>query len=224
MQPKFIYCYDALCGWCYGFSPVISALYAEYGATYDFEVLSGGMVPVDHLSFMQDMAPYIREEREHVEARTGVTFGEPFLNQIRLSEIKSSTWHPTSLAPAVAMVVIKDLNPQKQIPAIKLLQRMIFQQAMDMDRVDNYRVFAQEIDLDFEQFKIHFEHPNYQEKAQYEFALVKQLRVNGFPTLLLQTGDRYLYLLSRGYSDYPTVSRVLESVLLETSKKHISQN
>ncbi|MFW5658939.1 MAG: hypothetical protein ACOCZ8_03040, partial [Bacteroidota bacterium] len=39
---KVIYVYDALCGWCYGFSPNIQQLHDEFGDRVDFEVVSGG--------------------------------------------------------------------------------------------------------------------------------------------------------------------------------------
>ena len=47
MTPRIIYCYDAYCGWCYGFSPVIKALYEKYNDQFEFETISGGMIPVE---------------------------------------------------------------------------------------------------------------------------------------------------------------------------------
>ena len=44
MRHLLIYCYDAYCGWCYGFSPVIQKLEVQYRNVIDFEVLSGGMI------------------------------------------------------------------------------------------------------------------------------------------------------------------------------------
>ena len=44
MKPLLIYCYDAYCGWCYGFSPVIKKIAEEYKDKLDIEVLSGGMM------------------------------------------------------------------------------------------------------------------------------------------------------------------------------------
>ncbi len=41
---RIIYVNDALCGWCYGFSPVITAIHEKYKDELDFEVISGGMV------------------------------------------------------------------------------------------------------------------------------------------------------------------------------------
>lgn len=39
-----LYIQDALCGWCYGMSPVMQQLYKEHQQDYNFVVLSGGMV------------------------------------------------------------------------------------------------------------------------------------------------------------------------------------
>ena len=44
MALSFIYCYDAYCGWCYGFSPVIKQLSYAYQPQIHTEVLSGGML------------------------------------------------------------------------------------------------------------------------------------------------------------------------------------
>ncbi len=218
MRPKFVYCYDALCGWCYGFSEVVTQLYADYQGWYDFEVLSGGMVPVEYKNHLKDMASYIQEEYQHVEARTGVKFGEAFLNKI--FKPSESDWQPTSLAPATAMVVIKELKPEQQIAGVKMIQKMVFQQAIDLDIAESYRALTEELGLDYRLFAEHFDSFATKEKAKYEFALVKQLRVTGFPTLLLQTDERYLYLLSRGFSDYASVTQVLNSVQAEIGQNN----
>jgi putative protein-disulfide isomerase len=44
MKPTLYYCYDAYCGWCYGFSPVIKKIAADYKEQLAFDVLSGGMI------------------------------------------------------------------------------------------------------------------------------------------------------------------------------------
>jgi putative protein-disulfide isomerase len=53
----------------------------------------------------------------------------------------------------------------------------------------------------------------YKEKAFYEIALVKQLQVKGFPSVLMQVSDSKFYLLAQGYTDYPTLKRRIETVL-----------
>ena len=60
MKPIIIYCYDAWCGWCYGFSPVIKALHEKYKNQFDFEPLSGGMIPVESTQPIGNIAGYIK--------------------------------------------------------------------------------------------------------------------------------------------------------------------
>jgi putative protein-disulfide isomerase len=49
--------------------------------------------------------------------------------------------------------------------------------------------------------------------------LCKQLQVTGFPQVLLQTGEQQFYLLSRGFTDYETLSERFRAVWEEINKK-----
>ena len=60
MKPVLIYCYDAYCGWCYGFSPVIKQIAEEYRDSFEMEVLSGGMILLDKLTHIACIATYIQ--------------------------------------------------------------------------------------------------------------------------------------------------------------------
>ena len=79
MTPTIYYCYDAYCGWCYGFSPVIRRIFEEYRQSIDFEVLSGGMILPETPQPIGVMAGYIRTAYKTVEERTGIRFGEDWL-------------------------------------------------------------------------------------------------------------------------------------------------
>ncbi|MGZ3853052.1 MAG: DsbA family protein, partial [Flavisolibacter sp.] len=57
----------------------------------------------------------------------------------------------------------------------------------------------------------------YKDKAYYEFALVKQLQVTGFPAVLMQVTDSKFYLLASGFTDYETLKSRIEKVLVEIS-------
>ena len=74
-----IYCYDAYCGWCYGFSKVITRISEEYRNQLEFEVLSGGMIPEDDAKHIGVIAPYIQTAHKQVEELSGIRFGEDFL-------------------------------------------------------------------------------------------------------------------------------------------------
>lgn len=59
-RKKLVYVYDALCPWCYAFTPVVDELRRHYGDRLDHEVLSGGMVRGDQV---RDGAPGLRSGR-----------------------------------------------------------------------------------------------------------------------------------------------------------------
>ena len=59
-KPTFFYVYDALCGWCYGFSPVMQNVAAKYDDRLNFEVISGGMVTGPRVGPIGQVAPYIK--------------------------------------------------------------------------------------------------------------------------------------------------------------------
>ena len=79
IMPTLYYCYDAYCGWCYGFSNVMKKVAVEYENQLFFEVLSGGMIPPEFKQHISKIAPYIQKEYKRVEELTGVKFGEDFL-------------------------------------------------------------------------------------------------------------------------------------------------
>jgi putative protein-disulfide isomerase len=60
MQPLLIYCYDAYCGWCYGFSPVMKKVEEAYKDRLQIEVLSGGMVLPEQPVHIGATAEYIK--------------------------------------------------------------------------------------------------------------------------------------------------------------------
>ncbi len=60
MKPTIIYCYDAYCGWCYGFSPVIKKIAGDYKDEMEIEVLSGGMMIGEGVMPIEKIGPYIQ--------------------------------------------------------------------------------------------------------------------------------------------------------------------
>jgi putative protein-disulfide isomerase len=57
----------------------------------------------------------------------------------------------------------------------------------------------------------------YKEKAYYDFSLIKQLQVNGFPTVFLQIEETKLYMISRGFSDFTSVDNRINNILTENN-------
>ena len=208
---KVIYCYDAYCGWCYGFRPVINKLAIEYAHTVEVEVLSGGMIITDKPRHIGVTASYIQKAYKTVEELTGVRFGEDYLWHIFNPD--ESDWYPSSEKPAIALCIFKEYFPHLQVQIASDLQYALHEEGRDLVDDEAYRHLLSKYDLPSEEFYSKLRSEEYKEKAYYEFALVKQLQVTGYPTLLLQASDAKFYLLSRGYTDYATLEQNIRSSL-----------
>jgi putative protein-disulfide isomerase len=213
MPPVLIYCYDAYCGWCYGFSPVIKKINDKYKDRLNIEVLSGGMVLPETPRHIGVTAGYIRDAYKNVEHMTGIRFGQDYLWHIFNPD--QSDWFPHSEKPAVALCILKELHPDRQVEFASDLQYALHYEGRDLVDNEAYRHLLEKYGIEADSFYKKLGDPAYIEKAHYEFNLCKQLQVSGFPTVLLQTGDLKFYLLGRGYTDYNTLAERIDKVLAE---------
>jgi putative protein-disulfide isomerase len=213
MTPIIIYCYDAYCGWCYGFSPVIKRIADEYKERFSFEVLSGGMIITDKPRPISVTAAYIKETYKKVETHTGIQFGKDYLWHIIHPEL--SDWYPNSEKPATALCIFKEYYPDKQVEFAADLQYALHYEGRDLCDDQAYQHLLEKYSIPPEVFYQKLLSPSYKEKGYYEFALVKQLQVTGFPAVLMQVSESKFYLLARGYTVYEALKGRIENVTNE---------
>ena len=216
MKKTLYYCYDAYCGWCYGFSPVVKKISETFKDTLDIEVLSGGMIIGEQVMPIDKIAPYIKSAYKRVEELSGVKFGEDYLWHINNPE--QSDWQMNSEKPAIALCIFKEYYPQRQVEFASDLQFALNYEGRDLDDNEAYRHLLEKYSIQPEVFYEKLQSDEYKEQAYYEFALCKQLEVNGFPALLLQLNDSKFYLLARGFTAYEDVKERIEKVLSEPLK------
>lgn len=213
VKPALYYCYDAYCGWCYGFSEVIRRIAEEYKDQLVFDVLSGGMIFEENPRHISGIAEYIQGAYKNVEELTGIKFGEDFLWHVFNPD--KSDWYPESTTPAVALCIFKEYHPDKAVFIASDLQYALNYEGRDLTDKEAYRHLVHKYEIPEEEFFTKLKSEEYKEKAYYEFALVKQLQVNGFPTVLIQVTDSKFYLLARGYTDYETLKARIDKVFQE---------
>lgn len=218
MKTTIIYCFDAYCGWCYGFSPVIKRFEEEYKDRFSFEVLSGGMIITEIPIPISATAPYIQKAYKTVENTTGITFGEDYLWHINNPE--KSDWFPNSEKPAIALCIFKEYYPDQQVAFATDLQYALHFEGRDLCDNEAYRHLLEKYAIPIDEFYVKLGSMEYKEMAHYEFALVKQLQVTGFPTVLMQVSDSKFYLLNRGYTDYDSLVKTYQEVALLSNENY----
>ncbi len=213
MEPLLIYCYDAYCGWCYGFSPVIKQVANEYKDKFHTEVLSGGMIMPEHATHIGATAGYIKGAYGRVEEMTGIKFGADYLWHINNPD--QSDWFPSSEKPAIAMCIFKEIYPDQQVNFAADLQYALHYEGRDLTDNEAYRHLLEKNEMDADLFYDKLKSDIYKEKAYYEFQLCKQLQVTGFPQVLMQATESKFHLLARGFTDYDTLKKRIDLVLTE---------
>lgn len=209
-RSKIIYVYDALCGWCYGFSKVIHACYENHRNDFDFEVLSGGMMTGERVGSINQIAPFIKSAYKTIEETTGIKFGEAYLKHL-----EEGTMILNSEKPSIALSVFKSLLPEQAIPFVHDLQDAIYFDGKDPNENDLYRYLAVNYGIDPDEFEEKLGIEKFKDEAYYDFALAKQLQVQGYPAVLIQTGERNFYLIAKGYTDMDTLETRIKNVMEE---------
>ena len=172
-NPILFYCYDAYCGWCYGFSKIIAQIDASYNKYVQIEVLSGGMILPEKPVAIAATAAYIEKAYPTVEELTGVKFGEDYLWHIK--NPAESDWYPNSEKPSIALSIFKEYYPDKQVEFSSNLQYALHFEGRDLTDNESYKHLLEKFSINEEAFYTKLESDEYKEKAHYEFQLCKQL-------------------------------------------------
>ena len=213
--PTLIYIFDPYCGWCYGFSEVIKRIADEYKDKLAFETLSGGMILNDKPPHFGPMARYVQTAYKQAEKVTGVKFGEDFLWHVFHPE--ETDWYPDSLKAAVALCIFKEYFPDRSVHIAADLQYALNYEGRDLTDNEAYRHLLDRYQISADDFYKKLADKEYEEKAFYEIALVKQLQVKGFPCVLIQVSDSKFFQVAQGYTDYETVKARIDKVLEESA-------
>ncbi len=206
-RPKILYIYDPLCGWCYGFSPVIRQLKNQYQSQLDFQVYSGGMAVGHRTAPIKQAYGYIKNALGVVEQTTGVRFGSEFRDLL-----EDGSYVYNSIPPCLALTVFKDLSAQNPVDFADDLQHAFFYEGKSLNDLATLQTLAERYDIAPEDFAQAYQDERYRRMMYNEFRYCQQLGVTGFPTLIFQHSDQ-MKVLSRGYQPYNILQAMLEQTL-----------
>ena len=206
-KPKIIYVYDALCGWCFGFSPVIQKFKVEHDKDYDFEVISGGL-RYDDIGSINEKAPYIKTAYKDVENHCGVKFGDAFVN-VTLAKGDAIL---NSLPAAQALCVFKNRFPAKAFLFASELHNAIYVDGSWSTDIEAFAKKAEALGYSKEEFLKNIENPESKKEALEEFSRAGKLGARSFPTILIQKDDK-ITMIGQGYMTAAELEKRVGSVV-----------
>lgn len=207
MKTKIYYVMDTMCGWCYGFSDVITKIQEKYKDVYDFDILPGGMWTGDNVKRMNSsLGEYIKGHNVRVEQLTGQKFGEGFNKNV----LESDSVVLDSFPGSKALVLIQKIKKEVAFSFLKKIQEAFFVEGKDMSNFEVYAEIAESFGISREEFeKEFFSEALTQETYEY-FDMVSSMGVASFPTVIAVEGNQGT-IISQGYTSFDELDKIFKN-------------
>lgn len=199
---------DPMCGWCFGFSPVMKR-FSEEHPQYQYRVIPGGMITGSRVAPISGMAGYILGAYKRVEEYSGVKFGEPYLDVLRQgTEISNS--EPSCRA----IQVFQKMHPERAIAFAHAVQDKIFKEGKSWNEETTFRELAIEFGIDAESFIRAWNSEEAKYETLQEFQWTQAAGITGFPCVVVQRGDNY-FMAAQGFTSYEQLDSTINAIVTE---------
>jgi putative protein-disulfide isomerase len=183
MNPPLLWYFaDPMCSWCWGFSPVIETLRGEYRDRLKIALVLGGLRPGETAPMTAAGREDILHHWQQVHERTGQAFR--FENALPEDFVYDT--EPASRAVAT----IGGLDPALIFPFFKAIQGAFYAEGRDVTQAEVLAELATALGVDSHAFLRAFDSDAARARTQAHFKQARQAGVRGFPTLILQRGER----------------------------------
>jgi putative protein-disulfide isomerase len=177
------YIYDPLCGWCYGAEPLVTA--AATVEELEIRLHAGGLWP-QPTKLPADTRRYIQQADARIANTSGQPFGEAYLSGLLLDP----TMILDSLPPISAILATQSLDATKNLRMLRAIQRAHYIGGRRVVEHDVLCDIAAEIGLDRSAFGAALHAASAEAHIDETRRLMGHIGSGGFPTFVLQKGDR----------------------------------
>ena len=201
---RMYYFTDAMCSWCWGFSPAIKKLKENYPGI-DLQIISGGFSPGSMQLITDEYRSFLEYHWRNVHARSG----QPFDHSMKFA---TNTFRYDTEPASRALIVIQRLLPGKDFEFLSLMQKSFYAEGKDItnDRVLVDLAEASGVNKDI--FLADFHSEEMTRKTRQGFQFSRQLGVQGFPTLLtLEFGS--IKIITHGFQTYDHLKVLVDNWL-----------
>lgn len=202
-QDKLIYVGDPMCSWCYGFAPQLEKVVEAYESKMEIELVTGGLRPYFDKP-MNEMKDFLSHHWEDVHKASQQPFQYGILDRTDLTY---------DTEPACrAVVVVRSMDAEKECEFFKMTQEAFYFHNKDLRLAESYDAILDALKLDKEVFANKFNSAEYKALVRKDFERAAELGVQGFPSLLLQSGDK-VTIISNGYTSAENVNEAIDAAI-----------
>jgi len=202
-ERKLIYFADAMCSWCYGFSPVMTSIRQAFGADLPIQVVAGGLRPGTTTPMTDKARAEIGGHWHHVHEASGLSFDPAVL-------VPGFVYDTDPAARAV--VLARRANPDLALTYLERAQRAFYSEGRDITQTEVLADLAGELGLDREGFAAHLDDPDLKNETWGDYGVSQRAGVTGFPTLVAGPGpDGTFGVVTRGFAPGAQVIETLRT-------------
>lgn len=199
---RLIYFADPMCSWCYGFSPVIRAIRAEFGPRLPIQLVMGGLRP-GNTDVMTDKA---RANLLGHWAEIGEVSGQPFDGAVLDRE---GFLYDTDPA-ARAVVIVRRVSGELALDYLARAHRAFYAEGLDVTSGEVLADLAAELGLSREGFLEQFGAESARHETWADYGVSQRAGITGYPTLVGGPNDDGAFgVVTRGYAAGDQVLEVL---------------
>lgn len=181
-KQRFVYFADPMCSWCYGFSPVISALTERFEGRMGLHLVMGGLRAGNTASMGAEDKAYIRDAWTRVGAASGQPFDFSFFD-------REAFVYDTEPA-CRAVVTARRLLPRLALPFMGRIAQAFYAENRDMTSAEEIAAVAEEAGFDPQEFADAFLAADTRNETFRDFLAAQELGIQGFPTLIAPAARR----------------------------------
>jgi putative protein-disulfide isomerase len=194
----FIYFADPMCSWCYGFSPVVSAMRERYGDILPIRPVMGGLRP----GTTEPMPEKARRGLVHHWEEIGAMAGVPF--DASLADHEGFVYDTDPAARAV--VLARRTSDDAALDYLAAAHRAFYAEGRDITDPGVLADIAATQGFDRAAFLSQLADEGLKSETWRDYAISQRAGATGFPTLIVgPNADGAYALVTRGYQAGETV-------------------
>ena len=197
-QKQLLYFADPMCSWCWGFSPVITAIGDHHGEDLPIRPMMGGLRPGPQAPMDDEIKQEIRDHWEHVKTATGQAFDFAFFE-------RDAFVYDTEPA-CRAVVAARAQGLTQGLAMLARLHRAFYAENRDVTDTDMVIELAEDEGLERDLFADVFQSDAARNATEADFHIAHRLGIRGFPTLLAGTEKDGFALVTTGYQPHDALA------------------
>jgi putative protein-disulfide isomerase len=182
IKPTLLYIYDPMCSWCWGYRATWQTLQEKISSIVEIKYLVGGLAADSDEPMPEKMQQFLQQTWHNIAEKLGCEFNFDFWSNC---QARRSTY------PACRAVIALREHGLEQAMCLAI-QQGYYLQAKNPSDNSTLIAMATSIGLDANAFEQSLNSETVNQQLLTEIALVKQLPINGFPSLVLAINNQYI--------------------------------